>query len=669
MTVLAHKDGTKEQLLARHSYNVAESARKNAEDIGQGHVLFLLGLYHDLGKADPKFQRKLKQEPEMHVDHSYAGARYVFTKAKAKFGHEPFVDIITYVIAAHHSLFDVYNATSPARNKLYERLLLKDGYSYPIVEQYAHQLEGYLIEYDYDDLDDLLEKAYDEHKKADAKLNAKTKVEDAYYQAQFVRLYLSYLKNADILDTINAYETMIEPPSGDHRDMYLRKIEKVYAGFQNPTTPLNRIRTDLAETIKGRSITDTAGVYRLDLPTGAGKTNLSMRYAFHQMVHQGKKRMIYTAPFLSILEQNAANVRKVIGNDGVTEHHSNIIERDDSLLARYCTDTWDNEVILTTMVQFFQTLYKTKANNVRRFSNLANSVLILDEVQSLPIKTTHLFNLMANFLARVMNVTVVLCTATQPLYLDLLAQIKQDLADDKPVICISTQLIEAGVDVDFDWVIRSYAGVDSLIQAAGRCNREGLRDKGQVTLVKVNEKEENVGKLKDIRTKKKAAEAVLGEQGRRIRLEDLNQPFYQSYYANNAYDMDYSLERPGESAFDYLSANNFQPVQKGILTQAFKTAGDKIDLITEETISVIMPYHNKADIEELEKLLTYDIKKVWYPVKQLLRKLQRTTIQVFPSDDILSCVKYYQDGDILILPEGYYNEHVGLMRTPESFIF
>lgn len=322
MTVLAHKDGNKEQLLARHSYNVAENARKHAEDIGQGHVLFLLGLYHDLGKADPKFQRKLKQEPEMHVDHSYAGARYLFTRAKALFGYEPFVDIITYVIAAHHSLFDVYNATSPARNKLYERLLLKDGYSYPVVEQYAHKLEGYLIEYGYDDLDDLLEKAYNEHKKAVTKLDAKTRVEEAYYQAQFVRLYLSYLKNADILDTINAYETVIEPPTDDHRDIYLHKIENVYAGFQNPTTPLNCIRTELAETIKGRSIQDTAGVYRLDLPTGAGKTNLSMRYAFHQMVYQNKKRMIYTAPFLSILEQNAANVRKVIGDAGVTEHHS-----------------------------------------------------------------------------------------------------------------------------------------------------------------------------------------------------------------------------------------------------------------------------------------------------------------------------------------------------------
>ena len=133
--------------------------------------------------------------------------------------------------------------------------------------------------------------------------------------------------------------------------------------------------------------------------------------------------------------------------------------------------------------------------------------------------------------------------------------------------------------------------------------------------------------------------------------------------------MDYSLEQPSESAFDYLSTNNFQPVQKGILTQAFKTAGENIDLINEETVSVIVPYRNEADIEELEKLLAYDIKKVWYPIKKLLRKLQRTTIQVFPSDDILSYVKSYQDGDILILPEGYYNEHVGLVRAPESLIF
>ena len=587
-------------------------------------------------------------------------------------------------------------------------MLLKDGYSYDVVEQYAHQLEGYLIEYGYNDLDDLLEKAYNEHKKAVAKLDAKTRVEDAYYQAQFVRLYLSYLKNADILDTINAYETVIEPPTDDHRDIYLHKIENVYAGFQNPTTSLNRIRTDLAETIKGRSITDTAGVYRLDLPTGAGKTNLSMRYAFHQMVYQNKKRMIYTAPFLSILEQNAANVRKVIGDTGVTEHHSNIIERDDSQLARYCTDTWDNEVILTTMVQFFQTLYKTRANNVRRFSNLANSVLILDEVQSLPIKTTHLFNLMANFLARVMNVTLVLCTATQPLYddenifhtiryggthgeeadliqltqeeraqfdrtdvekwsdephqleeiakaildgttstlailntkkavdrlyelvrtqtkrpvyylstnqcaqhrLDLLAQIKQDLTDEKPVICISTQLIEAGVDVDFDWVIRSYAGVDSLIQAAGRCNREGKRDKAKSPVYIFSLKGQSSNALQQIRQNIDATEVSTD------RYQNFSFSAVQKYF-------NYFFSLKGETALD---SKNIMLMHKdgsqGCLLP-FRKIDEKFKIIDSDAVTVYIP------LDDTAKSLCKRLKSGEFS-KGIFRKLGRYSVNVWP---------------------------------------
>lgn len=172
----------------------------------------------------------------------------------------------------------------------------------------------------------------------------------------------------------------------DLNRLYYKKIEKLYKQFQTPTTPINKVRTSLAEAIKERGDKDPAGIYRLDLPTGAGKTNLSMRYAAHQLFHQNKSRFIYTAPFLSILEQNAHAIRKVMGDDGVTEHHSNVIndnKNDDSNFQRYCTDTWDDQIILTTSVQLFQTLFKPRANNIRRFAHLANSVLILDEVQSL----------------------------------------------------------------------------------------------------------------------------------------------------------------------------------------------------------------------------------------------------------------------------------------------
>lgn len=399
MTILAHKDGSRIQTLAEHSYNVANLARDEASSINQGHVLFLLGLYHDLGKADRKFQKKLTNNPDMKVDHSYAGALYLCTKISQQKDHSIFSEIIAYVIAAHHGLFDIYMDIKEyaTNNRLLKRFNERNNLHYDDdIIPYAERLEEKLSFHGYDSLEDLINKAYDDYQNSRKHLKTDDPVENAYYDGCYVRMYLSFLKNADIFDTINAYDTIIRKrPTLDKDDLnryYYKKIEKLYKGFQSPTTPINKVRTSLAETIKKRGDNNYTGIYRLDLPTGAGKTNLSMRYAAaHQLLHQHKSRFIYTAPFLSILEQNAQVIRKVMGNEGVTEHHSNVInntKNDDSTFQRYCTDTWDDQIILTTSVQLFQTLFKPRANNIRRFAHLANSVLILDEVQSLPVEVT-----------------------------------------------------------------------------------------------------------------------------------------------------------------------------------------------------------------------------------------------------------------------------------------
>src|SRR5699024_825770 len=241
----------------------------------------------------------------------------------------------------------------------------------------------------------------------------------------------SFLKNADILDTINAYAVEVKPSSKLENNKkignYLELIEEVYTNYQNPTSEINKIRTSIAEKVKSRGMTDSAGIYRLNLPTGAGKTKLSLRYAFHQMTKKGKQHFFYITPYLSVLEQNAAEIKKIVGNDGVLEHHSNIVseENDDQAtdgdskrqsFQTYLMDTWDSPIVLSTMVQFFQTLFKVQSSNIRRFSSLIDSVLVLDEVQSLPVEVTTLFNLSMNFLCKIMNVTIVLCTATQPKY-------------------------------------------------------------------------------------------------------------------------------------------------------------------------------------------------------------------------------------------------------------
>lgn len=795
---LAHfnRETKKSQSLKDHSINVAVMVRNVAAKIGQGDVLFLLGLYHDLGKADQKFQDKLTKNFDIHVDHSYAGAKYLFEKIKIYLSKQEvdkslrlqFNDIIAYVISAHHGMFDIFDEESEpyAYNKLRNRITKEmAGYNFDRdVRGFAELLEEQLIVYGYQDLESLIVKSFENYQLAISKLECQDSSEEAYYQSCFVRLYLSLLKNADILDTINAYELHINPLKRDEKlnlnKLYLEAIEKKYDDFGYPTTRLNVIRSQIAERVKIRGENDSTGIYRLDLPTGAGKTNLSMRYAFHQLVNQDKSRFFYITPFLSVLEQNAFEIRKVTGDEGVLEHHSNVIrqtidnDEKETLMSEYLIDSWDSQVVLTTMVQFFQTLFKTKSENIRRFSSLVDSVIILDEVQSLPIEVITLFNLTMNFLNKVMSTTVVLCTATQPTYdssaiihrisyggkngealdivdltkeekevfsrtelrkfdetnhtsklsdlvefvlandesilaifntkktvdlfysliieavtdrpiyqlstnmcaqhrFDIISEIKQKLKDGIPIICVSTQLIEAGVDVDFNRVIRSYAGIDSIVQASGRCNREGKRDKGQVTLVKLTKEEENLSQLKEIKAKKDATEYILQKIASPINTSLLNRDFFEYYYANNQNLMDYPLEYDGESVYDYLSINEYQKRRmfKGKLKQAFKTAGTKMNLINNDAIGILVPYKDATEkLLFLEELCESDYPSVedYHLIKELLKELQPYTVNVREHNQILEATKSYLNGQIRILSDGYYDEKRGIAKVEGSFL-
>lgn len=793
---LAHKNNTgEEQSLEDHSFNVANKAREDAEFIGQGDLLFLLGMFHDLGKADEKFQNKLTKNPTMHVDHAYAGAKYLYEKIKIRLSAKgvdkatrlQFNEIVAYVIAAHHGMFDIVDLESEqhAYNKLRNRIARpKSDYHFDSdVTNFANFLETKLEHYGYQDLGMLIDKSFENYQQALSKLDCQDSSEEVYYQSCFVRLYLSLLKNADILDTINAYGLLINPLKQEEKirlnRSYLEAIEKKYGEFGSPTTRLNEIRSQIAERVKSRGESDSTGIYRLDLPTGAGKTNLSMRYAFHQLVDQDRSRFFYITPFLSVLEQNAAEIRKVTGDAGVLEHHSNVIRQTDDndekemLMSEYLIDSWDSQVILTSMVQFFQTLFKTRSANIRRFSSLIDSVLILDEVQSLPIEVTTLFNLSMNFLNKVMNTTIILCTATQPAYdsttinhrisyggkdgesadiidltheekevfsrtelrkfdennqhsnlsdlvdfvlendesilaifntkktvdkfytllkeltdrpiyqlstnmcaqhrLDIISEIKQGLEDGLPLICISTQLIEAGVDVDFNRVIRSYAGIDSIVQASGRCNREGKRDKGQVTLVNLTNEEENISQLKEIKAKKDATEYILHKIPSPIETSLFNRDFFEYYYANNQGSMDYPLEYDGESVYDYLSVNFYQKKVgfKGKLKQAFKTAGLKMNLINNETIGILVPYKDAVEkLLVLEELCEsdYPSEEDYQTIKILLKALQPYTVNVRERDLLLEATKSYLNGQIQILPKCYYNDNKGITIESGSLL-
>ncbi|KAF1301088.1 CRISPR-associated helicase Cas3' [Candidatus Enterococcus willemsii] len=815
-----NQDTKQSQLLLVHLFNVADKSSEAGKEINQGYILFLIGLYHDLGKSDRLFQRKILKDPSLKVNHTSAGAIYLYLKiahllknrikgANRKYCNS-FCEIIAYVISAHHGVYDIpiirqtddeeYVPKNFGYNKLCERLFYNEDKKYNYEEDvlpFAQQLEKELYEKYHLSFEQLVLKAFNEYVGLWEKLDSKDDSEDAYYRTLIVRLYLSLLKNADILDTVNAYEIIVNPMLTaryeELAESYKASIEEVYKNFQNPTKPINVVRTKIADFVKTRGMNDSNGIYRLDLPTGAGKTNLSMRYGFHQMVHQKKKRFIYITAYLSVLEQNAHEIKATVGNqseaEGVLEHHSNVVESEEDLknendigdekkeaMKEYLVDSWDSPIVLSTMVQMFQTFFKTKASNIRRFSNLINSTIILDEVQSLPIDVMTLFNLTLNFLNKVMKVNVVLCTATQPVYnsdniphkiqyggingeetdivqltaeerqifkrttvykfdednsiisleeiaqevtnyseesiliilntksavknlykllkekdqrlcyhlstnmcaqhrLDIIKTIKEKLADE-PVICISTQLIEAGVDLDFNRVIRSYAGIDSIVQANGRCNREGNLESGTVQLVNVHPEQENLTRLKSIRKKKKITEQIIKKLDSPIDIMTLNNEFFERYYTNSKpAEFNYPKQADEPTVYELLSLNKDAPVdQRFCLRQSFKSAGTLMNLIQSDTNSVIVYYsENKGKVEELIEVVSrfeksYQIKDL-NTIQKLSKELQPYTINMQKNDSLDKSIDKRLDGRIQILQETLYTEDMGAHESIEGFIY
>ena len=360
-----------------------------------------------------------------------------------------YINILIYTIMSHHGQYDMvrknedmaYVLTSLDRLKKIEKSPYRFGESlqesldiddfYKEVEKF-YESKGIYIKYifckGFLEYLEIIKKL-----KNSAKEYSKNKEYEALclYKSLLIRLLVSILKSADIKDTINAYENIIvdEDPENLRQveKRFEENINKKYASFGEPEGKLNVLRREISEDILKRSKEDGLGIYKLDLPTGAGKTLLSLRYGINQMNYQGKDRFFYVTSFLSVLEQNASEMRKILNDDDfILEHHSNVVDdkdeienddRDDELdvvKKKFLLDDWTSPVILTTMVQFYNSIFKGKSANLTRFKSLINSVIILDEWQSIPTEFLYMTNLALNFMKIVMKTTLVLSTATQP---------------------------------------------------------------------------------------------------------------------------------------------------------------------------------------------------------------------------------------------------------------
>ncbi len=551
------------QTMQSHARNVGGMAAGFAAYFGAQEIARATGLLHDVGKYSPLFDKRLHGDPK-RVDHSTAGAKIAVERWGVRLGK-----VMAFCIAGHHTGLANGAGEGGGRSTLQQRLDWQFGADIPQLDEVWRQEI------------DLPETLPAPSVKPDAGDHPH------FTCAFFIRMLYSCLVDADFLDTEAFYAKLEqrETVRGGHPD--LETLRPVFFDFinafrrcatqapketeeQQRNAALNRLRGEILDHAVAQAQQET-GLFSLTVPTGGGKTFTSMAFALEHAKAHGLRRVIYVIPFTSIIEQNAAEFRKAFGALGeaaVLEHHSSF---DDARLQgenskdklRLASENWDMPVVVTTAVQFFESLFADRSSRCRKLHNIAGSVIILDEAQMLPLNLLLPIMQAIKELAQNYHCSVVMCTATQPAVqaengfyrgfenvreiapkptalfdklrrttvqhigtqtdADLFAklgehpqmlvivnnrrharslydqakhldgtfhlttlmcakhrsqkldEIRGRLKNGEPCRVIATSLIEAGVDVDFPLVMRAEAGLDSVAQAAGRCNREGKR--------------------------------------------------------------------------------------------------------------------------------------------------------------------------------------------------
>ena len=691
------------QSAAEHCRKTAAYASRCLRGIGLEPVGQLAGLVHDCGKFKAEFARYLEDPHAVRgtVNHTFAGFRMLMERYHGETTERmeaPTAELLALAAGGHHGLFDCVDedGKSGLLHRMEKNHIGYDESIHNFFEQCVPPAE----------LDRQFENAHRALLPIYEKITALTDntEEIAFDLGLLARLLLSAVIEGDRRDTAEFMADLRYP--AEPEDMrafwasYLEYAENKLARFSQDT-PIQRARGEISDRCRAFA-EQPAGIYRLNVPTGAGKTLSSLRYALAHAAKWGKQRLIFVSPLLSILEQNAAVLRDYLGDDRIIlEHHTNVLhteEQENLDLRELAVESWNAPVIITTLVQFLNTLFEGKTTAIRRFQALCNSVIVIDEVQTVPPKMLSLFNTAVDFLAEICGATVLLCSATQPFsdetphplrrcrgdvipydkalwepfrrtvienagsktleeigtfaldtlekvqsllvicnkkdeaeYLfrmlaphaehschlsasmcmahrrDVLCQLESALKNKAKCLCVSTQVMEAGVDISFDCVIRLSAGMDSVIQAAGRCNRHG-KELEPVPVYVVPCLGEKLGMLREIRDAKQATDSLLEafRQNPEQFDGDLSsykaiRRYYQKLYASMPVNYpDFFIKAKAVSLFELLSCNykyfdgNAAYALRFIFTQAFRTAGSLFQVFEKDTRELVVPYGDGA---------------------------------------------------------------------------
>ncbi|MFD0704742.1 CRISPR-associated helicase Cas3' [Alloscardovia venturai] len=781
------------QTLYTHLHNTAELAKSFESEFSS--VAYIAGIMHDVGKSAEAFQKYLMSDNGKRgsVVHAKQGA-FLIDDISEVTSNTLTKEILELTISKHHgdlpdcisgssingisTFFDDFSAENKA----------KVDYSYEEIKEKIGELDLQIsdnFQAGNTDVDNFLQQLK-EIKNPNSRF---------FFIGLFAKYVFSRLVDADRLDAGNFAEKKEYLPRELDWNVFLTRFEKSMDKFvrsHQQELPINNVRNNVFEQCAQASDRET-GIYKLSVPTGGGKTLASLNFALRHALKHKKKHIIYVIPYLSITSQTSQVFRDVLdirdGEDTLLEHYSSVSDDDlsgkEEQKRRLAAERWDSPIIVTTMVQFLETAMSSRGTKLRKFHNMADSVIIFDEIQALPTNTINLFNEVVSFLSNVLHSTIVLCSATQPLLekthrnnlllsahpdlvkltsydlkpfkrtkalvssveksseefadfafekaqenggclvivnlrskaceiyqilerrntnndfelvhlstsmcgkhrKDCLKQIQETLESRQhgPLICVSTQLIEAGVDLSFPCVIRAMAGLDSIMQAAGRCNRNGESAEPKSVYVFPMKDERGIDGLKDIAYGKEITDQLIREYPHEDLLsEHLLHEYYERFLerlqpSEASSVMDYPLCDSTDSIYAYnlLSFNKrdrcryFNRMERKmkreyphVCAQAFKTVSDNFHVIPRVQLNVVVPY-GQSDV--LLSELCEDHSPSQY---KRLQKLQDYTVSLFDKEyQKLSAnnaiYKVDDELDVYALSKDYYNEHYGVVMDAE----
>ena len=709
MLYYAHKTENRFQTVKEHLEATAKLASDNAREEFKS-LAYECGLLHDIGKYTYSFQKRLDGS-NIKFEHSICGAKFIEENFKKDF----FAPLMEACIAGHHSgLPDCVIATADSKHD--------DAALSLRLKRECEDFSSFK--------NDIKAERPDTEKLIEILKTAKSRTDFCEIYAFMTKYIFSCLTDADFIDT----ESFCNPQAqrgidGDFKGA-LEKLNTKLNGFC-ADNEVRLARKNLLEQAYSRS-ENMEEINILNMPTGSGKTLCSLKIALEKAIKEGKKRIIYVIPYTSIIEQTANVFGDIFGDSlYILQHHSNFDydkENDPYLTAEKLKKTcenWDAPFIVTTSVQFFQSLYHFKGSRLRKLHNLSDSIIIFDEIHLIPTKLLQPCLRGVGYITKYLNSKAVFLSATMPDYTSLfkqflpdnkiyelitdksdfkkfsnctytnmgktsyesvvmkadeylssliivnskksaqevykmldgkkfhlstymtpkhrseiIAKIRECLKNKEKISVVSTSLVEAGVDFDFETVFREIAGLDSILQSGGRCNREGERENGYVYIFDSGCKLEG-----DLDMRANISKNLLNEYS-----DITDEICIKDYYGRIFKYSDEDIRK--NSIATFIPQEDINPAKL-----LYRSYAEHFKYIKSDTISIIID-NNETTRSLLERLMIADM--------SVKRKLQPYSVSLRSEelDEMLKCglIKKLPCGVLVLSNNDCYDEKIGITK-------